>query len=233
VACDHYHRYAEDVEWMSRLGVNAYRMGIEWSRLQAAPFAPLNRPELERYVHLLDRLKAANITPMVVLHHFSNPPWITFGGRLAESGGGSGVRGLCDEAGVGLEGTGLFVEHVQRAGHLRVADVSARRISAVPQMAAGVLPENHQAHGGGARAGGPRHPARRGNFGGKTPEVGIAKNWTFFGAFQARGVGPSARGNFPSRLQSFCAGRISGRSAAGGVHVSGRQLLWPRAVEPF
>ena len=70
VACDHYHRYAEDVDWMTRLGVNAYRMGIEWSRLQAAPFAPLNRTELDRYVHLLDCLKAVGITPMVVLHHF-------------------------------------------------------------------------------------------------------------------------------------------------------------------
>jgi beta-glucosidase len=76
VACDHYHRYPEDVGWMSRLGVNAYRLGIEWSRLQSAPFAPLNQPELARYVHLLDCLKAAGITPMVVLHHFSNPPWI-------------------------------------------------------------------------------------------------------------------------------------------------------------
>ena len=80
VACDHYHRYEEDVDWMARLGVNAYRMGIEWSRLQAAPFAPLNQTELERYVHLLDCLKAAGITPMVVLHHFSNPPWITSAG---------------------------------------------------------------------------------------------------------------------------------------------------------
>ena len=76
IACDHYHRYPEDVEWMSELGMNAYRFGIEWSRLQAAPFAPLNQNELAHYVDLLERLKAKNITPMVVLHHFSNPPWI-------------------------------------------------------------------------------------------------------------------------------------------------------------
>jgi hypothetical protein len=77
IACDHYHRYPEDIGWMSRLGVNAYRFGIEWSRLQAAPFAPLNPAELARYVDVLDRLQAAGITPMVVLHHFSNPPWLT------------------------------------------------------------------------------------------------------------------------------------------------------------
>ena len=46
VACDSYHRYPEDIEWLSKLGINAYRFGIEWSRLQSAPFAPLNRDEL-------------------------------------------------------------------------------------------------------------------------------------------------------------------------------------------
>jgi len=80
IACDHYHRYPEDIEWMSRLGTNAYRFGIEWSRLQSAPFAPLNQNELARYVDLLDQLNAKDITPMVVLHHFSNPPWINAAG---------------------------------------------------------------------------------------------------------------------------------------------------------
>jgi len=75
-ACDSYHRYPEDVDWLSRLGVKAYRMGIEWSRLQAGPFAPLNQAELDRYLDQLERLKVAGIEPMVVLHHFSNPMWI-------------------------------------------------------------------------------------------------------------------------------------------------------------
>jgi len=76
IACDNYHRYAEDIEWMGRLGVNAYRMGIEWSRLQSAPGAALHEAELARYVDQLGRLRAAGIEPMVVLHHFSNPRWI-------------------------------------------------------------------------------------------------------------------------------------------------------------
>jgi beta-glucosidase/6-phospho-beta-glucosidase/beta-galactosidase len=159
-------------------------MGIEWSRLQSAPFAPLNQKELARYVHLLDCLKAANITPMVVLHHFSNPPWITSAGGWLNPATIPAFVDYATKLVGGLEGTGLFVEHVQRAGHLRVADVSARRISAVPQMAFRVLPESHQAHGRGARAGEPRHPAKGGSDG-KAPEVGIAKNWTSFGAFQA------------------------------------------------
>jgi beta-glucosidase len=76
IACDSYHRYAEDIEWMRQIGVNAYRMGIEWSRLQSEPYGPLNEAELARYVNQLDRLNQAGIVPMVVLHHFSNPRWI-------------------------------------------------------------------------------------------------------------------------------------------------------------
>jgi beta-glucosidase len=76
IACDSYHRYAEDIEWMSKLGVNSYRMGIEWSRLQSEARRPLHQAELARYLDQLDRLNAAGIVPMVVLHHFSNPPWI-------------------------------------------------------------------------------------------------------------------------------------------------------------
>src|SRR5436190_21242989 len=60
-ACDSYHRYAEDIEWMTLLGVNAYRFGIEWSRLQSAPYASLNETELARYCDQLDRLNAAGI----------------------------------------------------------------------------------------------------------------------------------------------------------------------------
>lgn len=80
VACDHYHRYAEDIEWMTRLGIKTYRFGIEWSRLQSGPGAPLDSQELQHYCDVLDRLKAAAIVPMVVLHHFSNPPWISANG---------------------------------------------------------------------------------------------------------------------------------------------------------
>jgi len=76
VACDSYHRYLEDIEWMAKLGVNTYRMGIEWSRLQSEPYGELNRTELGRYVNQLDHLNRAGIVPMVVLHHFSNPSWV-------------------------------------------------------------------------------------------------------------------------------------------------------------
>jgi len=75
-ACDHYHRYREDIDWMRKLGVNAYRVGIEWSRLQSGPNQPLDPVQLAHYREVLACLRAAGITPMVVLHHFSNPLWV-------------------------------------------------------------------------------------------------------------------------------------------------------------
>jgi beta-glucosidase len=76
IACNSYYQYAEDIQWMGKLGVNAYRLGIEWSRLQAEPRGALNQAELARYVDQLNQLYAAGIVPMIVLHHFSNPSWI-------------------------------------------------------------------------------------------------------------------------------------------------------------
>jgi len=76
IACNSYHQYAEDIEWMRQLAVNTYRLGIEWSRLQSQAQGPLNQAELARYVDQLDQLNAAGIVPMVVLHHFSNPSWL-------------------------------------------------------------------------------------------------------------------------------------------------------------
>jgi len=86
IACDSYHRYAEDIEWMRKIGVNAYRMGVEWSRLQSEPNGPLHQAELARYIDQLDRLNAAGISPMVVLHHFSNPPWLNAIGGWTNAG---------------------------------------------------------------------------------------------------------------------------------------------------
>ena len=157
---------------------------------------------------------------------------VDFGGwRLAESLYDSGVCGLRHKARSGLEGSGLSLEHFQRTGHLRIADISARRVSAVSQMAFSLLPESYQAHGRGAWSSEPRNPAehifpRAGSR--HREELDFVRRVPEF-----RSLGSFARGSFAPRLQSFRAGRISGRPTARGFHVSWRQLLWPRAVKPF
>jgi beta-glucosidase len=77
ITCDHYHRYREDIDLMTRIGANAYRFGIEWSRMQTEPYGELVAKEVDHYLDVLQCLKDQHIKPMIVLHHFSNPPWIS------------------------------------------------------------------------------------------------------------------------------------------------------------
>jgi beta-glucosidase len=73
VACDHYHRYREDVALMQQLGLKAYRFSISWPRVQPAGFGKINPAGLAFYDRLVDALLAANIQPYVTLHHWDLP----------------------------------------------------------------------------------------------------------------------------------------------------------------
>ena len=73
VACDHYHRYPEDVALMRELGVNAYRMSLSWSRILPAGTGEVNRAGLDHYRRELDALLEAGITPYVTLFHWDLP----------------------------------------------------------------------------------------------------------------------------------------------------------------
>jgi beta-glucosidase len=73
VACDHYHRWAEDVDHLARLGVGGYRLSISWSRVQPGGSGPLNPEGVEFYRNLLDALRERGITPYVTLYHWDLP----------------------------------------------------------------------------------------------------------------------------------------------------------------
>ncbi|MGW4640224.1 GH1 family beta-glucosidase [Sphaerisporangium sp. NPDC004334] len=73
VACDHYHRYAEDVRLMADLGLGAYRFSVSWPRVQPDGAGPVNTRGLDFYDRLVDELVAAGITPYVTLYHWDLP----------------------------------------------------------------------------------------------------------------------------------------------------------------
>jgi len=73
VACDHYRRYAEDVALMRRLGLEAYRFSMSWSRVLPSGRGSVNAAGLGFYDRLVDALLANGIEPMVTLFHWDLP----------------------------------------------------------------------------------------------------------------------------------------------------------------
>jgi beta-glucosidase len=73
VACDHYHRYADDVALMRALGLQAYRFSISWSRVLPDGRGRANQRGIDFYRRLVDALVAANIKPVATLYHWDLP----------------------------------------------------------------------------------------------------------------------------------------------------------------
>jgi len=73
VACDHYHRYAEDVSLMRDLGLGAYRFSVSWSRVLPEGTGRVNERGLDFYKRLVDELQRAGIRPMATLYHWDLP----------------------------------------------------------------------------------------------------------------------------------------------------------------
>jgi beta-glucosidase/6-phospho-beta-glucosidase/beta-galactosidase len=74
-AADFWNRYREDFENCRELGLNAFRLGIEWSRVQPAP-GLFDESALDGYAAMLDACRASGLTPVVTLHHFVHPAWL-------------------------------------------------------------------------------------------------------------------------------------------------------------
>lgn len=81
VACDHYHRYRDDVRLMSDLGLRAYRFSIAWPRIVPEGRGTVNSKGLDFYDRLVDELLLHNIQPFATLYHWDLPQ------RLEDEGG--------------------------------------------------------------------------------------------------------------------------------------------------
>ena len=106
VACDHYHRYREDVGLLAGLGLNAYRFSISWPRVLPAGTGQVNQAGLDFYDRLVDELLAHGIAPFVTLYHWDLP-------QALEDAGGWPARAT---AGAFAEYAGIVAATARRSG---------------------------------------------------------------------------------------------------------------------
>ncbi len=84
-ACDSYHRYGEDIALLADAGLNTYRFGIEWSRIEPEE-GFFSRAALDHYRRMLAACHERGVTPIVTYNHFTTPRW------FAASGGWSAAE---------------------------------------------------------------------------------------------------------------------------------------------
>lgn len=84
-AVDSYHRFGEDMQLLADAGLNSYRFGIEWARIEPVQ-GHFSRAELAHYRRMIDTALELGLTPVITLSHFSFPQWFEAeGGWLADT----------------------------------------------------------------------------------------------------------------------------------------------------
>lgn len=73
IACDHYHKFKEDIQLMKEMGVKAYRFSIAWARILPTGKDKVNEEGIKFYSDLIDELINADIIPWVTLYHWDLP----------------------------------------------------------------------------------------------------------------------------------------------------------------
>lgn len=80
-ACDHRHRYREDIALLAGLGANAYRFSVEWARIEPEE-GVIDHREIAYYRDVVAACREAGIEPCVTLFHFTLPQWLADRGGL-------------------------------------------------------------------------------------------------------------------------------------------------------
>ena len=73
VACDHYHRYPEDIAHMKNIGLNGYRFSLAWSRIFPEGYGKVNQKGIDHYKRVRETLLKNGIEPYVTLYHWDLP----------------------------------------------------------------------------------------------------------------------------------------------------------------
>jgi beta-glucosidase len=96
-ACDHYHRYRDDIKLVADLGFNTYRFSIEWARIEPEE-GFFSNAELEHYRRMLAACHEHGLTPVVTFWHFTAPRWFAARGGWESDGAGDLFARYCERA---------------------------------------------------------------------------------------------------------------------------------------
>ena len=73
IACDHYHKFEQDLKLIKDLGVNSYRFSLSWPRILPEGTGKINQKGLDFYKKIIDMLSKFDITPFLTLYHWDMP----------------------------------------------------------------------------------------------------------------------------------------------------------------
>ena len=96
-ACDHYHRYEQDIALLKGLGFNTYRFSIEWARIEPEE-GFFSQAALDHYRRMIAACHALRVTPMVTFHHFTAPLWFTRDGGWEDAKSVDRFARYCERA---------------------------------------------------------------------------------------------------------------------------------------
>jgi beta-glucosidase len=100
-ACDHYHRYPNDIALLAGLGFSTYRFSIEWARIEPEE-GFVSKAALDHYRRMIACCHALRVTPMVTFHHFTAPLWFTRDGGWENEKSVDRFARYCEAAGDAL-----------------------------------------------------------------------------------------------------------------------------------
>ena len=83
-ACQSWERWQEDLRLLQELGLTAYRLSVEWARIEPEPGRDSSMSALHHYRQIVEAVRSAGLEPIVTLHHFTSPRWLSQRGGWAE-----------------------------------------------------------------------------------------------------------------------------------------------------
>ena len=96
-ACDHWHRYPEDIRLCADLGFDAYRFSLEWSRIEPEE-GEFSRAALDHYRRMCAACREHGLEPIVTFHHFTTPRWVAARGGWVEPATADRFARFCERA---------------------------------------------------------------------------------------------------------------------------------------